>query len=69
MGMGSIMGVTDAGWSLGMIVSPILSGIIMDALGLPSIFITGGFLIITGTVLISLFLKGYGNTKQGLHQD
>jgi MFS family permease len=59
MGMGSIMGITDAGWSLGMIVSPILSGIIMDSLGLPSIFLTGGFLIITGTVLISFFLKGY----------
>jgi MFS family permease len=60
MGMGSIMGITDAGWSLGMIVSPILSGIIMDTLGLPSIFLTGGFLIIVGTVLISFFLKGYG---------
>jgi len=69
MGMGSIMGVTDAGWSLGMIVSPILSGIIMDTLGLPSIFITGGFLIITGTILISIFLKGYGNTKQGSVED
>ena len=64
MGMGSIMGITDAGWSLGMIVSPILSGIIMDTLGLPSIFLTGGFLIITGTVLISFFLKGYGDTKR-----
>jgi len=64
MGMGSIMGVTDAGWSLGMIVSPILSGIIMDTLGLPSIFMTGGFLIITGSVLISFFLKGYGDTKR-----
>ena len=64
MGMGSIMGVTDAGWSLGMIVSPILSGIIMDSLGLPSIFMTGGFLIITGSVLISFFLKGYGDTKR-----
>jgi DHA1 family multidrug resistance protein-like MFS transporter len=69
MGMGSIMGVTDTGWSLGMIVSPILSGIIMDTLGLPSIFMTGGFLIIIGTVLISLFLKGYGKTTQGPVQD
>ena len=68
MGMGSIMGITDAGWSLGMIVSPILSGIIMDTLGLPSIFLTGGFLIITGTVLISFFLKGYGDTKRDSFQ-
>ena len=60
MGMGAIMGVTDAGWSLGMIVSPILSGIIMDTLGLSSIFLAGGVLIIAGTGIIVLFLKGYG---------
>ena len=64
MGMGSIMGITDAGWSLGMIVSPILSGIILDTLGLPSIFMAGGFLIMIGTVLISFFLKDYGDTKR-----
>jgi len=69
MGMGSIMGVTDTGWSLGMIVSPILSGIIMDTLGLPVIFLTGGILITIGTVLISLFLKDYGNTQQSPVQD
>jgi MFS family permease len=68
MGMGSIMGITDAGWSLGMIVSPILSGIIMDTLGLPSIFMTGGFLIIIGTVLISFFLKDYGDTQRDAFQ-
>ena len=59
MGMGSVMGITDAGWSLGMIVSPIISGVIMDALGLESIFLTGGMLIIVGTGIIALFLKGY----------
>ncbi len=59
LGMGSVMGVTDAGWSLGMIASPILSGIIMDTLGLRSIFLTGGILIIAGTGIIALFLKGY----------
>jgi MFS family permease len=59
LGMGSVMGVTDAGWSLGMIASPILSGIIMDTLGLGSIFLAGGVLIIVGTGIIALFLKGY----------
>jgi MFS family permease len=58
--MGSVMGVTDAGWSLGMIASPILSGIIMDTLGLGSIFLAGGVLIIAGTGIIALILKGYG---------
>lgn len=59
MGMASLMSVTDAGWSLGMIVSPILSGIIMDTLGLQSIFIVGSALIIVGSIVISFFLKDY----------
>jgi len=59
MGMASLMGITDAGWSLGMIVSPILSGIIMDTLGLSHIFIIGSILILTGTVLVTLFMRGY----------
>jgi MFS family permease len=65
MGMGSVMGVTDAGWSLGMIVSPVLSGIIMDVLGLPSIFLIGGVLIIIGTVVVYFFLKGDRQQYQG----
>ena len=60
LGMGSTMGLTDTGWSLGMIVSPILSGVIMDSLGLTRIFYAGGILIIIGTVLIAVILKGYG---------
>ena len=58
LGMGATMGLTDAGWSLGMIVSPIISGVIMDKLGVASIFVVGGFLIIIGTVLIAVILKG-----------
>ena len=59
LGMGATMGLTDAGWSLGMIVSPIISGVIMDKMGLTSIFAAGGILIIIGTVLIAVVLKGY----------
>ena len=59
LGMGATMGITDAGWSLGMIVSPVISGLIMDRLGLPSIFFAGGILSIIGTILLSVFLKGY----------
>jgi len=54
------MGLTDTGWSLGMIVSPIISGVIMDHLGITSIFVAGGILIIIGTGLIAVVLKGYG---------
>jgi MFS family permease len=59
LGMGATMGLTDTGWSLGMIVSPILSGVIMDSLGLTKIFYAGGILIIIGTVLIAVILNGY----------
>jgi len=59
VGAGTAMGITDSGWSLGMIVSPIMSGVIMDSLGVSSIFLVGGILIITGTVLIYFFLRGY----------
>ena len=64
LGMGATMGITDAGWSLGMIISPILSGLIMDSLGLTSIFYAGGVLVIIGTILIAIILKGYGLEKQ-----
>jgi MFS family permease len=57
MGMGSIMGLTDAGWSLGMIISPIFSGIVMDSLNLSSIFFIGGVLILIGSVIIFVFLR------------
>ena len=60
LGMGATMGVTDAGWSLGMIVCPILSGLIMDSLGVTRIFVAGGILTIIGTVLVAVVLKGYG---------
>jgi len=60
LGMGATMGITDAGWSFGMIVSPIIAGLIMDSLGLSSIFFAGGIMILIGTILIAVFLKGYG---------
>jgi DHA1 family multidrug resistance protein-like MFS transporter len=59
MGMASLMSVTDAAWSLGMIVSPILSGIILDVLGLPFVFIIGSFLISAGGIAVAIFLRDY----------
>lgn len=57
MGMGAIMGLTDAGWSLGMIISPVFSGIVLDSLGLASIFSIGGILILIGSMVIFAFLR------------
>ncbi len=63
MGMAALMGITDAAWSLGMIVSPILSGIILDLFGLSQVFIVGSCLILTGSVAVTFFLKGYQPDK------
>ncbi len=59
MGMASLMGITDAAWSLGMIVSPVLSGIILDLFGLSQVFIIGSILILTGSVAVIFFLRDY----------
>jgi MFS family permease len=64
LGMGSMMGITETGWSLGMIVAPIMSGVIMDRLGVPSIFLTGGVLTIIGVLLVSFFLRRYASPTQ-----
>jgi MFS family permease len=59
MGMASLMSMTDAAWSLGMIVSPILSGIILDVFGLSHVFVIGSALILAGSIAVASFLKGY----------
>jgi MFS family permease len=59
MGMAALMGITDAAWSLGMIVSPILSGVILDLFGLSQVFIIGSCLILTGSLAVSFFLRDY----------
>jgi MFS family permease len=59
MGMASLMSITDGAWSLGMIVSPILSGIILDVFGLSHVFIIGSLLILTGGVVVAFFLRDY----------
>ncbi len=64
MGMASLMSVTDAAWSLGMIVSPILAGIILDLWGLSLVFVVGSFLILAGGLAVTLFLRGYKPIKE-----
>lgn len=59
MGMATLMSLTDAAWSLGMIVSPILSGIILDVFGVSYVFYIGSSLILMGTVMVTFFLRGY----------
>jgi MFS family permease len=56
-GMGSVMGLTDSAWSLGMIFSPIFSGFILDILGMGSVFYLGGALIVSGSLFAVLILR------------
>ena len=50
-GMGNIMGTFNSAMSYGMIVGPIVSGWIMDLLGLSVVFIFGGVIGIIGSVV------------------
>jgi len=59
MGMASLMSLTCAAWRLGMIVSPILSGIILDIFGLSYIFVISSLLILAGGVVVTRFLRDY----------
>ncbi|NWH03752.1 MFS transporter [Desulfobacter latus] len=59
MGMASIMSLNDAAWGLGFIVSPILSGLILDWIGVSYVFIAGSLLILLGGVAVTVFLWNY----------
>ncbi len=56
MGMASLMSVTDAAWSLGLIVSPLLSGLIMDVWGVTYVFIIGSAAIGIGSIVTTYLL-------------
>jgi MFS family permease len=55
-GMGNIMGYFNAAMSYGMIFGPIVSGWIMDLLGLSVVFMFGGFIGVLGTIVCVYFM-------------
>jgi MFS family permease len=59
MGMASLMSVTDAAWTFGLVVSPILSGVILDLWGITHVFTTGAVLIFIGSIVVTVLLRGY----------
>jgi MFS family permease len=66
MGMASIMSLNDAAWGLGFIVSPILSGLILDWIGVSYVFIAGSLLIVLGGVAVTVFLWDYDNAVSAI---
>ncbi len=53
MGMGSVMGIFDMAMSIGLTSGPLMGGLLMDSLGLDSIFIFGGCI---GFMAVGLFV-------------
>jgi len=49
--MGSIMGLLAMGHSLGMLVGPLLAGVMIDFFTLQSVFIAGAMIISGGMIL------------------
>lgn len=57
LGMGSSMGIFGMAMSMGVTVGPLLGGLLMDYIGLDSVFFTTGLAGILGTSLFIWFMK------------
>jgi MFS family permease len=57
MGMGSVMGLINAGDNLGMATGPIIAGVIFDSIGLVELFYGGGIMAAIGFLLFYLLIR------------
>jgi DHA1 family multidrug resistance protein-like MFS transporter len=57
--MGAVIGLLTMGHSLGMLIGPILAGLMMDTLGLGLAFVAGTVILGFGIVLVILFTSGF----------
>jgi len=58
LGLGATMGLFNAAMSIGMIAAPLISGLIMDTLGLNSIFYVAGGISFVGLLFFMYYFKG-----------
>jgi DHA1 family multidrug resistance protein-like MFS transporter len=56
-GMASVLSTVNMGFSVGMIIGPITSGIIQDAFDLPSVFYFGGSTAVGGVLIFYLLVQ------------
>ena len=56
-GMSTTMGIFDTAMSVGMIIGPLLSGIIMDYMGIAWVFYVGGIICLSGTAVFWLLAR------------
>jgi DHA1 family multidrug resistance protein-like MFS transporter len=57
MGMTSTMGVFEAARGVGMVLGPVISGVVMDISGIDNVFYVGGILIAIGTGVFIAFMR------------
>ena len=57
--MGSVMGILTMGHSLGMLIGPILAGIMTDALQLGLAFMGGTAVMVAGVAVVLLLTSGF----------
>ncbi|UCH01667.1 MAG: MFS transporter [Candidatus Bathyarchaeota archaeon] len=62
LGMASVMSTVNLGMSVGMIIGPLTSGLIMDFLNLHSVFYIGGLIAVFGTSLFYLHVRRNKNS-------
>jgi len=58
LGMGVSMGLFNTATSVGMIAAPLISGVVMDAVGIKSVFVVAGVISLFGTLIFCYYLKG-----------
>jgi MFS family permease len=56
-GMASVLSTVNMGFSIGMIIGPITSGVIQDFFDLPSVFYFGGSTAVGGVVIFYLLIR------------
>jgi len=57
LGMGVSMGLFNTAMSIGMIAAPLISGVVMDGLGVKSVFFVAGVISLLGTFVFYYYLR------------
>jgi MFS family permease len=61
LGMTSSLGIFDAAWGVGMILGPVLMGVVTDLSGIDSAFYAGGLVTALGTGLFLYISRKTGS--------
>ncbi len=63
IGMGIAMGIFSTAMSIGMVVAPLLSGVVMDVLGLESVFYVAAIVSFLGTLVFYHYIRAGSNPQ------